>query len=594
VLTPQLRIGIAPEAKMSIRSQRARGPAAIAAAALLALTACSGGKSDSANELLGFNSCAKSPLTCNSGKTKPGGTMIYYEEQDRATWNTVSGDGGHYATSVMLRPILPGVYYGAPDYKPGLDTNLMAEEPKLTSTNPQTVVYKIKPAAVWSDGTPITADDFIYQFQTRNTRDCPACVSSSNAGYDLLANVAGSDNGKTVTATFQGGKTYPDWKSLFGDIYPAHLAKQNGDDGTPAGLSKSWEWFKKTQPTWSGGPFMIQSYAEGQQLVEVPNPKWWGTKPALDKLIFKIVTDQSSFVPALQNSEINAGDPQPNLDMVTQVKSLPDVNYQLSGGLSWEHIDLNLQNKFLKDKALREAIFRAIDVQRIINRTTGTFYPDTKPLENHNFVPQSPYYKDVVSATGAGKGDLAAAKQALTAAGYTGVGTQLKTPAGEPVTLRFRHTEGNVNRAAIGELVQATLKQLGIAVTIQPTNDLSGTLNSGDFDMIVYAWVNTPFFFTGAQQLWGKGAEANYGHWVNDQADALIKQGIQEGLNEAKGADLLNQADALMAQDYYVLPLFQRANFQVAQSGYVNIRPDGTSTGPTYNTEEWGLSATAN
>jgi peptide/nickel transport system substrate-binding protein len=452
-------------------------------------------------------------------------------------------------------------------------------------------VYKIKPAAVWNDGTPITADDFAYQFRTRNTRDCPACASSSNAGYDLLASVTGSDNGKTVTATFQSGKTYPDWKQLFSDIYPAHLAKQNGDNGSPAGLAKSWEWFKKTQPTWSGGPFMIQSYAEGQQLVEVPNPKWWGTKPALDKLIFKIVTDQSSFVPALQNSEINAGDPQPNLDMVTQVQNLQDVNYQISGGLSWEHIDLNLENKFLKDKALREAVFRAIDVPRIIKRTVGTFYPDAKPLKNHNFVPQSPYYKDVVSSSGAGNGDLAAAKQALTAAGYTGVGTQLKTPAGDPVTLRFRHTEGNVNRAATAELVQATLKQLGITVTIQPTNDLSTTLNSGDFDMIVYAWVSTPFFFAGAQQLWGKGSEANYGHWVNDRADTLIKQGIQVGLDEAKGAALLNQADELMAKDYYVLPLFQRANFQVAQSSYVNIRPDATSTGPTYNTEEWGLAS---
>lgn len=579
---------------MTIHPRKARGAAAIATATLLTLAACSGAKSDSDDQLLGFDSCAKTPLTCNTGKTKAGGTMVYYEEQDRATWNVNSEDGGHYATSVMLGGILPEVYYGAPDYKAALSTNLMAEEPKLTSADPQTVVYKIKPEAVWSDGTPITADDFIYQFQTRNTRDCPACASSSNAGYDLLAKVTGADNGKTVTATFLPGKKFPDWKSLFADLYPAHLAKQNGDDGSPAGLAKSWEWFKKTQPTWSGGPFMIQSYAEGQQLVEVPNPKWWGTKPSLDKLIFKIVTDQSSFVPALQNGELNAGDPQPNFDMVTQVKDLPDVNYALSGGLSWEHIDANLKNKFLKDKALREAVFKAIDVQRIIDRTVGTYYKDAKPLKNHNFVPQSPYYKDVVSPTGAGTGNIDAAKQVLTAAGYTGVGTQLKTPAGEPVSLRFRHTEGNVNRAATGELVQASLKQLGIPVTIQPTNDLSAVLSSGDFDLMIFAWVNTPFFFSGAEQIWGKDSEANYGHWADDKADALLKQGVQEGLDEAKGADLLNQADALMAQDYYVLPLFQRANFQVAQASYVNIRPDGTSTGPTYNTEEWGLKATAN
>jgi peptide/nickel transport system substrate-binding protein len=579
---------------MTIRSRQARGLLAIATISILTLTGCGGGKSDEKDDQVGFGSCKASPLTCNTGDTKPGGTLVYFEEQDKATWNTVSAEGGHYITSVMLQPLLPNVYYGGADFKPALDKNLTVEEPKLTSTNPQTVVYKLKPEAVWSDGTPITADDFAYQFRTRNTRDCPDCASASNSGYDLMASVTGTDNGKTVTVTFLPGKIFPDWKTLFSDVYPAHLAKQHGDDGTPAGLAKSWDWFGKTQPTWSGGPFIIESYTEGQQLVEVPNPKWWGKKPSLDKLIFKIVTDQSSFVPALQNGEIQAGDPQPNLDMVNQLKNVPDVNYVLSPGLSWEHIDLNLKNKFLKDKALRAAVFKAIDVQGIINRTVGTFYPDAKPLLNHNFVPENQYYKDVVTPTGAGKGDIEGAKKQLTDAGYTGVGTQLKTPAGEPVTLRFRHSEGNVNRAATAELTQAALKQLGIPVTVQTTNDLSDTLSSGDFDLIVYAWVNDVYYFTGADQLWSTDSDSNYGHWVNKEADALLKQGVQAGLDEAKGADLLNQADALMAQDYYVLPLFQRPNLMVAQSNFVNIRPDATVAGPTFNVEEWGLKATTN
>lgn len=581
---------------MRIRSKRLWSLSAVAAAAVLAVSACSGGggQTTSDTELLGFGACEEKPLECNKGDTKPGGTLVYYEEQDIATWNVNSSDGGHYPTSVMLNPIIPGVYYAAPNYTPALNTNLMVEEPQVTNTDPQTVVYKIRPEAVWSDGTPITADDFIYQFKTQNTRDCPKCAAASNSGYDIMESVVGSDNGKTVTVTFQAGKTYPDWKSLFSALYPAHLAKQNGDDGTPEGLAKSWEWFKSTQPTWSGGPFIIESYTEGQQLVEVPNPKWWGPKPPLEKLIFKIVTDQSSFIPALQNGEIHAGDPQPNLDMVTQVQNLQGFNSQVSGALSWEHIDLNLNNEFLKDKALREAIFRAIDVKGIINRTVGTFWKDAVVLKNHNFVPGSPYYKDVVSETGAGEGDIEKAKEVLTNAGYTGVGTELKTPDGKTVTLRFRHTEGNVNRAATAELVQASLKELGIKVEIQTTSDLSGTLDSGDYDMIVFAWVNSPFFFAGADQIWGKGSASNFGDWVNEEADKLLKQAIQEGLDEAKGADLLNQANALMAKDYYVLPLFQRANFMVAKADYVNIRPNATSTGPSYNTEEWGLKATAN
>lgn len=566
---------------------------AIAAATLLVLAACGAGEDTSAGSSPGFGSCGQSPLTCNTGETKPGGTLVFYEEQDIAGWNTAGAAGAHYYTNVMLGPILPDVYYGGPDNRVRLDTNLMAEEPEVTSTSPLTIVYKIRPEAVWSDGTPIGADDFIYQYRARNTRDCPDCAIASSSGYELLASVAGSDGGKTVTATFQPGKVYPDWKSLFSGLYPAHLAKAAGDDGTPKGLAKSWDAFGRTRPTWSGGPFMIESYTEGQELVQIPNPKWWGTKPSLEKLIFKIVTDQSSLVPALQNGEVDAGDPQPNLDMVTQLQNLPGFNYRLSPGLSWEHIDANLENRFLKDRALREAIFRAIDVQGIIDRTVGAFWKEAKPLRNHNFVPGSPYYQDVVSATGAGLADIEGAKKVLTAAGYTGVGDQLKTPGGDPVTLRFRYSEGNVNRAATAELVQATLKQLGITVTIQTSNTLNATLDTGDFDLILYAWVNTPFIFLQAEHLWGRSSPGNYGHWVNDQADALLKQGVREGIDEARGAGLLNQADALMAGDYFVLPLYQRPNLLVAKSDYVNIRPNSTSTGPTFNTEQWGLRKSA-
>jgi peptide/nickel transport system substrate-binding protein len=576
---------------MQTRSTRLAAFVAIASVAVL-VAACQ--SATPTPETSGFAQCGAKPLECNAGTTKPGGTMIYYEEQDIATWNTVSAEGAHYATGVMLNGLIPTVYWGGPDFKPLLNTDLMAGEPQVTSTSPQTVVYKIRTEAVWSDGTPITADDFAYQFRARNTRDCPKCATSSKSGYDIMASVVGTDNGKTVTVTFQAGKTYPDWKSLFDNLYPAHIAKRAGDDGTPEGLAKSWDTFGKTQPTWSGGPLLIEKYTDGQDLIEVPNPKWYGkTKPALEKVIFKIVTDQSSLVPALQNGEVNAADPQPNLDMVTQVAALQGFYSDLVPGLSWEHIDLNLTNKFLKDQPLREAIFKAINVQGIIDRTVGTFFKEAKPLLNHNFVPASPHYKDVVTETGAGKGDIEAAKRVLTAAGYTGVGTELKTPAGETVKVRFRHTAGNVNRAATGELVQGYLKQLGITMSIEPTDNLSGTLASGDFDLIIFAWVNSPFFFQNADQIWGKGSASNSGHWVNDQADRLLKQGVQEGLDEAKGADLLNQADALMAKDYYALPLFQRANFIVSKSDYANIRPNATSDGPTYNVSEWGLRATA-
>ncbi|MDG4830942.1 ABC transporter family substrate-binding protein [Solwaraspora sp. WMMD1047] len=579
---------------MFTRHRRAAGLTSLAVTAVLITTACTsdGGNSEAEGQA-GLAGCAERPLDCNSGETRQGGQIVWYMEQDIATWNVNSDDGGHFSTTQMLNGLIPGAYYAAPDLLPHWNTDLLVEEPTITVESPQTVVYKIRPEAVWSDGTPISAEDFIYQFKTRNTRDCPDCATASSSGYDVLASVVGSDDGKTVTATYQDGVKFPDWRQVFGEIYPAHIAKANGGTDTPEQLAASWQYFKTTQPTWSGGPYVIESYVEGQQLIQIPNDKWYGkVKPPLEKFIFKITTDQSSFVPALQNDELQGGYPLPNQDMVSQVSQLPGYHTYIGHGLNWEHFDLNLQNKFLKDKALREAVFKAIDVPGIIARTVGQYDPKAEPLGSHNYFPGSPYYQDVVTPTGAGSGDVEAAKQVLTAAGYTDVGTALKTPAGEPVTLRIRHTAGNQSRATTSELAQASLRELGIDATIETTEDLSGTLANGDFDLIVFAWIGTPFAFQGAQQLWGLGSGSNFGKWENPAANDLINQAASQ-LDEAKGAELLNQANALMAADYYVLPLYQRPTYLVVKSDYVNVRDNATSAGPTYNLQEWGLKATA-
>lgn len=581
---------------MHTRSKRLVSLLSVAAAALVFAAAC-GSKSPETNNNTdaqpGFAQCDAKPLDCNSGTTKAGGTFIWAADQDVATWNTNHAEGGHFWTAQMLSGVLPGAYYAAPDVTPKWNPDLLVEEPKVTSQSPQTVVYKIRPEAVWSDGTPISADDFIYQFKTQNTRDCKNCPAASTTGYDTMESVVGSDGGKTVTATFQAGKVYPDWQSLFGSLYPAQVAKANGGVDTPDGLAKSWDYFNKTQPNWSGGAYLIESYQEGQQIIEVPNPKWYGkTKVSLEKVIVKIITDQSSFIPAMTNNEIQAAYPLATQDMVTQAGQLPTVYSRVGHGAIWEHIDLNLKNKYLADKALRQAIFTAINVQGIIDRTVGSYDKAAKPLLNHNYLPSSPSYKDVITSTGAGKGNADAAKKVLTDAGYKDVGTALKTPSGEAVApLRFRHTAGNANRAATGELVQNQLKALGITVTIETTEDLSGTLDSGAFDMIVFAWVGSPFVQGGADQLWGKGSASNFGEWSNDEADAILKQGVQQ-LDPAKGAELLNQADQLMANDYYVLPLYQRATFIMVANQFANVRDNPTSSGPFYNVQDWGLRAT--
>jgi peptide/nickel transport system substrate-binding protein len=235
------------------------------------------------------------------------------------------------------------------------------------------------------------------------------------------------------------------------------------------------------------------------------------------------------------------------------------------------------------------AAFTAISRKDIINRTVGRYVPNAQPLNNHMYVPGQPGYQDNVTSTGQGSGDVAKAKTMLTSAGYTGVGTALKTPAGKAVTFRCTYSAGNANRQQICEIVQSTLKQLGINVTLKTTTDLS-ELGTGDFDLIVFAWVGTPFVVAQAQQVYELKGGGDYGSNNDPAAEAIMNDAAQQ-TDPAKVQQLMNQADQKLQADAYELPLYQKPLFLASYSNIVNIRDDATSTGPPYNVQEWGFKA---
>jgi len=572
---------------------RAARLGALAAAAALVLAACGGGGDNSGVQTgQAFAECDANINECNSAADadlQDGGEVTFAIEKNIPNWNVTSGEGNVFETGMVTKGLLPYTFYTTPDLKPTLATDFVTSA-EITSEDPQTVVYKINPQAVWSDGTPITADDFIYNWKVQNGKDCPDCAPASSSGYNQISSVVGSDNGKTVTVTFDA--PYTDWKVLWsstGAMYPAHLAAQHGDTNTPAGLAESYKWFAETVPTWSGGPWKIDNFQNNVSITMVPNPAWWGAKPKLSRVIFRVITEASQEPTALQNNEVQVIYPQPQVDLVNQVRNIPGVSSYIGLGLTWEHYDFNLKNPALTDKALRQALYTAVDVQGVIDKTVGQFTDKVKPLLNHNFMPGQEGYKDTLSATGQGTGDINKAKQILTDAGYKVEGDRLIDPNGAPVPpLRMRYTVGNQIRQNECELFQQAAKQLGVTVNIEPTDDLGDTTSNGDYDIIVFAWVASPFPYSGAEQNWTTGSESNYGEYSNTQVDDLIKQANAE-TDQAKAADLLNQADQIMSEDAYVLPIYQKPTFIAAYDNIANIRNNSTLDGPVYNMQQWGI-----
>ncbi|HEY8471962.1 MAG TPA: ABC transporter family substrate-binding protein [Natronosporangium sp.] len=571
--------------------------AAVGLSATLALTACAGEEGGSSGDgAPSWDACADDPNGCNSGEPAPGGEIVWAFEQEQASWNNLTSSGNTFALSQMLDKILVDTGEFLPDGSWAWDLDLLQEEPQLVSEDPQSWTYRIRPEAKWSDGTDITVDDFIFLWR-HNSGDpehCTECNPASSAGFSQIESIEGTDNGKTVTVTLKPGEKFAEWQFLFTDMYPAHVAEAQGFDlDTPEGMTQASQYFAETQPTWSGGPYQVAQADLRQQIILEPNPNWYGEGPVLETVTYRIITEQDALVTALNSGEIDGSRPQPNPDMVQQIDAMEGMLSYVDAGYEWEHIDLNLENQWLRDVELRRAIFTAIDVNNVLNRTVASFYPDAEPKTNYLFLPNSEYHQDHITGTGHGSGDVQAAMDILTAAGYTLEGDQLMTPEGEPVgPLRFVHTEGNQLRATTAQLVQENLAEIGIPVTIETTADLGATLASGDFDIMIFAWVGSPAFQASGQQFWDSESDSNFGHYSNPEVDRLVREALNQS-DLAAVADLLNQAQAIVASEAYSLPLLDRPVYAFVRDDYVNVRPNFTNEGVPYNIHEWGLAASA-
>jgi len=276
----------------------------------------------------------------NKGTATPGGKAVYDMEKQIDDFNILDADGSTDVSANFFNALLPSAYVAMPDYSVAMNKDLLVSG-DLTSSKPETLVYKINPKAVWNDGTPITATDFIYTWIVQSGVDANI-TAASTTGYQNIKSVTGTDDGKTVTVVFKDDdgdtkNSFPDWKALFSPILPSHVAAKAGWDAkmtTPPkedkGLEDSWTAFSKTMPAWSGGPFQIDpanSNPDGTKLTIIPNPKWYGTKANLDQITFVYVKDATQEPTALANGEADVIYPQPQTGLVNTIKQLDKTKF---------------------------------------------------------------------------------------------------------------------------------------------------------------------------------------------------------------------------------------------------------------------------
>jgi peptide/nickel transport system substrate-binding protein len=559
-----------------------------AALAVLALVAAACGGSSNKTSTGGSGS--------SPAKTKNGGNLTMAIDETIPGWNILTTEDNEFVLQEVLNQVLPSPFIVNSQLQvlPDHDYVTSATE---TSTSPETIVYQLNPKAVWMDGTPINASDYIYNWQAqsgnpqyKDVGGQPFDVVGTN-GYANIQSVTGSNGGHTVTVVFQKNNPFGDWQSLFGDLMPAHVAQKVG-----------WNTgFNNYQNLVSGGPYYISNYVKDQTVTLSPNLKWWGAKPHLKTITFRILTDDTQGPTAMQNNEIQVFQPSSATKaIIDQTKALPNVTSSVIGGLEFEHIDFNESNPYLAKLQVRQAIAYGINRSDLVKRTVGQEDPSITPLGSRMFVPGQPEYKNNGAAYDSP--NPAKAKQLLQSAGFTmGSDGYFQTPAapGKPagdLTFNLSTTSGQPLRQESEVVIQSDLKAIGIKINIanfDAATLFGTTLPKGEYDLAEFAWVSSPFAsgnlsiycsYTNAQMC-----GQNWIHYSDPKVDQLLQKAQTESTQQA--ASIYNQADQQLWSDMATLPLYQRPQLAAWSNGFANILPNASESGITWNAQNWAEKA---
>jgi peptide/nickel transport system substrate-binding protein len=516
-----------------------------------------------------------------AARIREGGTVRFAANGEPTGFNPNTSKDSGPAVQDVVGNVYPSVFRPQPDFSVRLDRELM-EGAELTSEQPQTVTYRIRSDAVWSDGTPISDDDFAYLWRHSNGSDKRIDVWSTT-GYEDIERVAGSGDGKTVRVRF--ARPFADWKTLFSNLLPSHyVERQRG--GWSTGLDRRPELIP------SGGPFRITRYERGQSLTLGRNPSYWGRPAHLDQLVFRLLPDAMAQAAALRNDEVDVMyGPQPQVDVVRTVQGLPGVATQVQLGLGFEHLTFNLAHPILRDVAVREAIALAIDRQQLLDRTVGQITDRARVLGNRIWMVGQPGYED--HSGGYGRGDLAAAAARLEQAGWTEGPGGVRVKNGSKLLLRYSTTQGVRGREQAGELLQDQLAKVGIALELRPTDPgtlFGDQLPDGGFDIAAFAWVGGPAAVSGSRDTYVTGGGANYGRFSDPEVDALFEQATAE-LDLDRSTALANQIDRRLWEGLHSIPLYQRATILAWRDTLRNVTENATTEGPLWNAESWAFAA---
>ena len=248
--------------------------------------------------------------------------------------------------------VLPSAFRPIPDPKTStgsrweMDPTLLVSA-EVTSQEPFTVTYKIRPEAQWTDNAPIVADDFWYLWRQMVSQ--PGVVDPS--GYDLITGVQSIEGGKTAVVTFS--QPYPAWRELFADLLPAHIVKDI-PGGFGAGLAR-------VMPV-TGGQFRVETIdPQRDEILLARNDRYWGPPAVPDLILFRRAGATAALADSIRIGDTQVAQVHGGAAAFAQLSAIPDVRTNRIVTPRVMQLTLRGGQPHLDDLLVRKAIMGLLD-----------------------------------------------------------------------------------------------------------------------------------------------------------------------------------------------------------------------------------------
>ncbi|MDU2597325.1 MAG: ABC transporter substrate-binding protein, partial [Dermabacter sp.] len=321
------------------------------------------------------------------------------------------------------------------------------------------------------------------------------------------------------------------------------------------------------------GPFTITNIDRNGGVVTLErNDKWWGRAPKLEKVIFKVTTQQN-MPQSFANGEIDIIDIADG-DTLGQAKGRKGAQIQRSNGLTWTHLTMNVNGGggVLQDVEVRKAIFAAVDRNAVGRSVVEPLEAPIVLKDNYVYMPGQEGYEDSFDGDLSGDAEIDKAKKILEDAGYELKGDVYEKD-GKPLKFSIvipAETKSNEDRA---RQVMTNLNQAGFKVdlkTVPSDKYFTDYVLKQSFDFVTFSWVGTLLAELSSSNTYLPDSNQNYTGFKDEKLNEINKR-LQTELDKDKRREIANEYSKQVASSYTVLPFYATPNITGLKEGLVNI-----------------------